>query len=165
MRRTAGRNIRIPSTRGNGTRRIPRWLALNDVWKLGDDQELQLSGFFRTYNLSLDSDFGLGLIRQSEFRTVAGGSAAYRRKFSKTPDAAGGGGLSSAKRRGATTWTITISTIPPIPLLRAIRQIDGNNVTIAPVSPYVAVGGRTEQVRALLPWDGGATKSASPTRT
>jgi hypothetical protein len=51
--------------------------ALNDVWRLGDNQELQLSGFFRTYNLSLFSDFGVGLIRQSEFRTVTGGSAAY----------------------------------------------------------------------------------------
>jgi hypothetical protein len=50
---------------------------LNDVWRLGDNQELQLSGFFRTYNLSLFSDFGVGLIRQSEFRTVTGGSAAY----------------------------------------------------------------------------------------
>ena len=28
-------------------------IALNDVWKLGENQELQLSGFFRTYNLSL----------------------------------------------------------------------------------------------------------------
>jgi hypothetical protein len=37
-------------------------MALNDVWKLGANQELQLSGFFRTYNLSLFSDFGLGLI-------------------------------------------------------------------------------------------------------
>ncbi len=46
-------------------------IALNDVWKLGDNQELQLSGFFRTYNLSLFSDFGFGLIRQSEFRTVS----------------------------------------------------------------------------------------------
>jgi len=40
-------------------------------------------GFFRTYNLSLYSDFGVGLIRQSEFRTVTGGSAAYKKKFSK----------------------------------------------------------------------------------
>src|SRR5580700_6926155 len=47
-------------------------VALNDVWKMGDHQDLQLSGFFRTYNLSLFSDFGLGLIRQSEFRTVTG---------------------------------------------------------------------------------------------
>jgi hypothetical protein len=32
-------------------------VVLNDVWKLDDHQELQLSGFFRTYNLSLYSDF------------------------------------------------------------------------------------------------------------
>ncbi len=47
-------------------------MALNDGWALDDRQQLQLSGFFRTYNLSLFSDFGLGLIRQSEFRTVTG---------------------------------------------------------------------------------------------
>jgi len=34
--------------------------ALNDVWKVGEHQELQLSGFFRTYNLALFSDFGWG---------------------------------------------------------------------------------------------------------
>ena len=49
-------------------------VAVNDMWKLNGSQELQLSGFFRTYNLSLYSNFGQGLIRQSEFRTVAGGS-------------------------------------------------------------------------------------------
>jgi hypothetical protein len=58
-------------------------LAVNDVWNLGENQELQFSGFFRTYNLSLFSNFGDGLIRQSEFRAVAGGSAVYRRKFSE----------------------------------------------------------------------------------
>ena len=42
----------------------------------------QLSGFFRTYNLSLFSDFGLGLIRQSEFRTVGGASGVYVDKIS-----------------------------------------------------------------------------------
>ncbi len=47
-------------------------VALNDVWQLSGSQQLNLSGFFRTYNLSLFSDFGQGLIRQSEFRTVAG---------------------------------------------------------------------------------------------
>ena len=51
-------------------------IALNDVWKLGESHELQFSGFFRTYNLSLYSDFGYGLIRQCEFRTVTGGSVA-----------------------------------------------------------------------------------------
>ncbi len=59
-------------------------VALNDVWKLSGNQELQLSGFFRTYNLSLFSDFGLGLIRQSEFRTVGGGNVTYVNKISKS---------------------------------------------------------------------------------
>ena len=80
-------------------------IALNDVWKLGENQELQLSGFFRTYNLSLFSDFGDGLIRQSEFRTVTGGSAVYQRKFSKKLYAAGGDGLrargAAARRSGS----------------------------------------------------------------
>jgi hypothetical protein len=58
-------------------------LALNDVWQLSGSQQLQLSGFFRTYNLSLFSDFGQGLIRQSEFRTVAGGSANYVNKIAE----------------------------------------------------------------------------------
>jgi Carboxypeptidase regulatory-like domain len=58
-------------------------VALNDVWKLDDHQELQLSGFFRTYNLSLYSDFGLGLIHQSEFRTVTGGNATYVNNIAK----------------------------------------------------------------------------------
>jgi hypothetical protein len=49
--------------------------------KLTGSQELQLSGFFRTYNLSLFSDFGLGLMRQSEFRTVSGGNATYVNKI------------------------------------------------------------------------------------
>jgi hypothetical protein len=36
-----------------------------------------LSGFFRTYNLALYSNFGDGLIRQNEFRTVTGGNSTY----------------------------------------------------------------------------------------
>ena len=55
-------------------------VALNDSWQLSSTQQLQLSGFFRTYNLSLYSDFGQGLIRQSEFRTVTGGNATYLNK-------------------------------------------------------------------------------------
>ena len=47
-------------------------LAADDVWKAGSKDEVAISGFFRTYNLSLYSNFGEGLIRQSEFRTVEG---------------------------------------------------------------------------------------------
>lgn len=47
-------------------------LAASDRWKTGIKDELNFSGFFRTFNLALFSNFGEGLIRQSEFRTVEG---------------------------------------------------------------------------------------------
>ena len=63
---------------------------MNDVWQLSSSQQLQLSGFFRTYNLSLYSDFGQGLIRQSEFRTVTGGSANYVNQIAESLSLLGG---------------------------------------------------------------------------
>jgi hypothetical protein len=50
-------------------------LAANDRWKATHNDQTAFSGFFRTYNLALFSNFGEGLIRQSEFRTVEGGEA------------------------------------------------------------------------------------------
>lgn len=47
-------------------------VAADDRSKIGLRDEVGLSGFFRTYNLALFSNFGEGLIRQSEFRTVEG---------------------------------------------------------------------------------------------
>ncbi|HVZ84016.1 MAG TPA: carboxypeptidase-like regulatory domain-containing protein [Terracidiphilus sp.] len=47
-------------------------LAANDIWKPGSRDAISSSAFFRTYNLALFSNFGEGLIRQSEFRTVEG---------------------------------------------------------------------------------------------
>jgi hypothetical protein len=48
-------------------------LAADDRWNFGDKDRLNSAGYFRTYNLALFSNFGEGLIRQSEFRTVEGG--------------------------------------------------------------------------------------------
>jgi carboxypeptidase family protein len=56
-------------------------LAINDVWKLRPSDEVAFSGFFRTYNLALFSNFGEGLIRQSEFRTVEGAEARETHTF------------------------------------------------------------------------------------
>jgi hypothetical protein len=47
-------------------------LAADDRWKLDSKDEVAFSGFFRTYNLALFSNFGEGLIRQSEFRFAEG---------------------------------------------------------------------------------------------
>ena len=56
-------------------------LAANDEWGAGNKDAAAFSGFFRTYNLALFSNFGEGLIRQSEFRTVEGAEARETHAF------------------------------------------------------------------------------------
>jgi len=56
-------------------------MAADDRWKPGTKDELAFSGFARTYNLALFSNFGEGLIRQSEFRTVEGAQARETHTF------------------------------------------------------------------------------------
>jgi hypothetical protein len=56
-------------------------VAADDRWKLDSRDELAFSGFARTYNLALFSNFGEGLIRQSEFRTVEGAEARATHEF------------------------------------------------------------------------------------
>jgi hypothetical protein len=55
--------------------------AVDDLWKFRPSDEIAFSGFFRTYNLALYSNFGEGLIRQSEFRTVEGAEARETHTF------------------------------------------------------------------------------------
>jgi len=113
-------------------------VVLNDVWKLDDHQELQLSGFFRTYNLSLHSDFGLGLIRQSEFRTVTGGNATYVNKIAESFTLLAGMDYErEAPRRDDLDHYNFYNPAAPS-YYGPFIKIDGNNVTIAPVTPYVA---------------------------
>ena len=128
-------------------------MALNDVWKIGEDQELQLSGFFRTYNLSLSTDFGLGLVRQSEFRTVAGGGAAYRKKFSRNFTLLAGADYQrEAPRRDDLDHYNFYNPADPYSYGPFIK-VDGNNVTIAPISPYVAAEGELNRyVHYYLGW-------------
>ncbi len=65
-------------------------LAASDRWKIGENDEADFSGFFRTYNLALFSNFGEGLIRQSEFRTVEGAEARASRRFAQWIEALAG---------------------------------------------------------------------------
>ena len=112
--------------------------ALNDEWKLRPNQELQLSGFFRTYNLSLFSDFGLGLIRQSEFRTEGGANAAYMSRISPAFTLLAGVDYErEAPRRDDLDHYNFFNPAAPY-CYGPFVKIDGNNVTIAPVTPFVA---------------------------
>jgi hypothetical protein len=128
-------------------------IALSDVWKLGENSELQLSGFFRTYNLSLFSDFGDGLIRQSEFRTVTGGSAAYKKRFSTILTLLAGTDYErEAPRRDDLDHYNFFNPADPS-FYGPFIKVDGNNVTISPITPYIAVEGElTRYFRYYLGW-------------
>jgi hypothetical protein len=114
-------------------------VALNDVWHLTDSSELQLSGFFRTYNLALDSNFGGGLIRQSEFRTVSGGSANYVHTVNHyLAVLIGVDNQRDAPRRLDLDHYDSASPAA----YGAFQKVTANNVTLDDLAPYLAIDGR-----------------------
>ena len=114
-------------------------IAMNDVWQATGSQQLQLSGFFRSYNLSLFSNFGDGLIRQSEFRTVAGGNATYIYKLRDAFSLLGGVDYQrDAPRRDDLDHYAATNPDVYGPFVR----VAANNITIGDLSPYVAAQGR-----------------------
>jgi hypothetical protein len=128
-------------------------MALNDVWQLSSSQQLQLSGFFRTYNLSLFSNFGQGLIRQSEFRTVAGGSANYISKIAEYFSFLGGLDYNrEAPRRDDLDRYGFFDPQNPN-YYGPFIPVTANNVTIGSLSPYIAAeGGLARYFRYYLGW-------------
>jgi len=118
-------------------------IAVNDVWHLTPESDLQLSSFFRTYNLALYSNFGDGLIRQSEFRTVTGGHVTYVRKVNEHLSfLAGSDYLREAPRR--LDLDRCESTDPFV--YGPFEQVTSNNVTLNFLAAYGAIDGR------LTPW-------------
>jgi hypothetical protein len=128
-------------------------VALNDVWKLDNRQQLQLSGFFRTYNLSLFSDFGLGLIRQSEFRTVTGANVTYVNKLAESFTLLAGLDYErEAPRRDDLDHYNFYNPAAPS-YYGSFLRIDGNNVTISPLTPYIAGEGQlSKYIHYYLGW-------------
>ena len=112
--------------------------AVNDVWHLSPSSELQFSGFFRTYNLSLYSDFGEGLIRQSEFRTAAGGNAKYLHKVNNALTMMAGLDYTlEAPRR----LDLDHYQSDDISVYGPFTPVTANNVTMNFLTPFVAVDG------------------------
>jgi hypothetical protein len=111
-------------------------IAFNDVWTLTTASQFQFSGFFRTYNLSLYSNFGDDLIRQSEFRTETGGNATYIRRVNKRFSILTGlDYLREAPRRD------DLDRYDP-----TFQKVTANNITLNLVTPFVAIDGD------LFPW-------------
>lgn len=118
-------------------------IALNDVWHLTPSSELQLSSFFRTYNLSLYSNFGDGLIRQSEFRTVTGGNANYIRRYNKYFTLmAGMDYFRDAPERDDLDHYLSTNPYVYGPFVK----VTANNIALNFVTPFVAIDGN------ILPW-------------
>jgi hypothetical protein len=120
-------------------------IAANDIWNLGASQQLQFSGMFRTYNLALYSNFGDGLIRQSEFRTVTGENATYINHLSEYISLLAGVDYArDAPRR--LDLDHYESTDPNY--YGPFQPVTANNVTINDLAPYIAIkGALTKHVR------------------
>ncbi|MGB0007741.1 MAG: TonB-dependent receptor [Candidatus Sulfotelmatobacter sp.] len=128
-------------------------IAVNDVWQPSSSQQLQLSGFFRTYNLSLFSDFGQGLIRQSEFRTVAGGSANYVNRFAEYLSLLAGFEYNREAPRRDDLDHYGFFNPAASNYYGPFTPVDRNNITIGSLTPYIAVeGALTRYFRYYLGW-------------
>jgi hypothetical protein len=117
----------------------------SDTWRISDQQQLTLSGFFREYALTLRSNFGPtfadqppfpvidGLIQQSEMRTVVGGGPLYAQKIAPWLSILAGVDF----RRDAPR---------DLDLKRADAQgvfqpVTSNNLTLSFVEPYISFDG------------------------
>lgn len=115
-------------------------LALNDEWTFTARQQFQFSGFFRTYNLSLYSDFGQGLIRQSEFRTVVGSNANYVNRINERLSFLAGLEFEREAPRRDDLDRYDFYT-PGNMIYGPFTKVDGGNVTISPITPYLSAQG------------------------
>jgi len=114
-------------------------VALNDVWRLTESSELHLAAFFRTYNLALFSNFGDGLIRQSEFRTVTGSSANYAHTVNQyLAILIGTDYQRDAPRRDDLDHYDSDNPAVYGPF----EKVTANSVTLDDLAPYVAVDGK-----------------------
>jgi hypothetical protein len=112
--------------------------AIDDLWRIGANDEVAFSGFFRTYNLALYSNFGEGLIRQSEFRTVEGTEARETHRFA--PWLQGMAGFDYHEDdifRDNLDHYLSDDVRVYGPFLKVLSS----NVTIRDATPYVAVHG------------------------
>lgn len=113
-------------------------LAVSDRWTAGTHDELDFSGFFRTFNLALFSNFGEGLIRQSEFRTVEGGEIRATHTFGPWLEAMAGVDYDEddIHRDNLDHY---LSEDPRV--YGAFVKVLANNITLRDLSSYAAVHG------------------------
>ena len=99
---------------------------------------LPFPAFFRTYNLALFSNFGEGLIRQSEFRTVEGAEARETHIFRPWLEAMAG---LLYNEDDIHNDDLDHYLSPNPPSYGSFVPVLGNDVIIRDLAPYLAVHG------------------------
>ena len=108
-------------------------LVATDNWKLSEQRQFYFSGFFRNYALQLRSNFGDGLIQQSETRNVLGGEAIYIQSVRPWISLLAGVDVRRDAPRNLDLKRIDDNGI--------FQPITSNNLTLSFVEPFVSLDG------------------------
>lgn len=107
--------------------------AASDSWKQDQQKQFNFAAFFRGYSLTLRSDFGAGLIQQSETRTVVGGEALYIQNLRPWMSFLAGVDLRRDAPRNLDLMHVDTEGI--------FHPLTGNNLTLSFAEPFVSLDG------------------------
>ena len=105
-----------------------------DTWKLNEQTQASFSGFYRNYALRLRSNFGDGLIQQSETRNVFGGESTYSQSVRPWLALLAGVDLRRDAPRNL--------DLKHADDQGAFQSTTSNNLTLSFVEPYMSLDGR-----------------------
>ena len=108
-------------------------LVATDNWKLDEQRQFSFSGFFRNYALTLRSNFGDGLIQQSETRNVYGGEATYVQSVRPWLSLLAGVDFRQDAPRNLDLKHIDAEGV--------FQPVTSNNLTLSFVEPFVSLDG------------------------
>jgi hypothetical protein len=108
-------------------------LIANDDWKLSEQKQLSFAGFYREYVLTLRSNFGDGLIQQSENRSAFGGEATYIQSIRPWISLLTGVDLRRDAPRNLDLKRLDDSGV--------FQPVTSNNLTMTFLEPFAAVDG------------------------
>lgn len=107
--------------------------VVTDTWKLSEQRQFTFSGFYRNYALTLRSDFGDGLIQQSEKRNVFGGEALYTQSLRPWIALLAGVDLQRNAPHDLDLYHITQQN--------QFQLTTSNNLTLSFLAPFIAIDG------------------------
>ena len=108
-------------------------LVATDNWKLSEQKQLSFSGFYRNYALTLRSNFGDGLIQQSETRNIFGGEVTYIQSVRRWLALLTGVDLRRDAPRNLDLQHVDEQGI--------FQPVTSNNLTMSFVEPFISVDG------------------------